>query len=373
MQGETNRQAWVERRFNDIPIAELEGWAKKHLSGRDLVVLESSANSFELVRRLEQAGISACVLESQQVSKTADGYVDDDVIAAERIARCYLTGISKVVWVPDEQCRQRRELLHTYQGARRAETRAINQLKGFLNQYHIRLQKRNVRQEATHQWVLEQRSWSATQQAVLKHLMDQLNFCVTQSNQLFTLICSEVLRDEWMRGCLRLMGIGPINAFAIVATVGDINRFSSPNKLVAYLGLNPGRLKSGTGKDIKIGVGRRGCKAMRSLLIQGAQAIMRLKKGNALRDWGWQLFARKGNRNEAVAAVARKLVIQLWHLLKGHGITRQEQRGPLQRKLTQLCQGLGKTGREALGLPVKTSHCVAHLMEQIDHPLPKTI
>jgi len=368
MQGETNRDAQVLRRFNDVSIEALESWAKKHLGPADLVLVEASANSFELVRKLEALGFSACVLESQQVSKTADGFIDDDVIAAERIARCYLTALCKVVWVPDETCRQRRELLEAYLGAKQAETRANNELKSLLNQYHIRLKKQNARQAKVHEWIWKQRDWSEGQRQVIQHLIDQLVFAAGQSEKLFGLICAEVVSDAMMRGCLRLLGIGPVNAFAIVATVGDINRFSSANKLVSYLGLNPGRKVSGKTKKIVIGVGQRGRKSMRSLLIQGAQAVFRQQKGaNSLRDWGWKLFARKGNRNVSVAAIARKMAVQLWHLLKGHGVTREEQRRPLEAKLTRLCWTLGKTGRKALNLPVSTSHCVAHLMEQIDH------
>ncbi len=49
-----------------------------------------------------------------------------------------------------------------------------------------------------------------------------------------------------------------INVFAIVAIVGDVQRFANSKKLVSYLELNPGRKKSGKGKDEKKGAGGRG-------------------------------------------------------------------------------------------------------------------
>lgn len=371
MQGQTNAEAVVLGRFQDQAITDLENWARQHLSPGDLVLLEAGGNSFEAVRRLATVGVSACVLESAQVGKTASSYLDNDLIAAERIARSYLTGISKVVWVPDEKTSHRRELLHAYVTATAQETRAINELKSYLNQYHIRLGKGNPKSPKTQRWILQHRSWSEMQKHVLTHSLDNLSHAAEQAADLHRLIAGEVLVDPLMRGCLRLLGIGVINAFAIVATVGDINRFSSPQKLVAYLGLNPGRKQSGKGKNIPVGVGHRGRSEMRRLLIQGAQAVFRQPRSNPLRDWGWNIFLRKGNRNIAVAAIARKLAVQLWHLLKGHGVKREEQQKSLELKLTKISRELGKLARTKLQLPEKVIECVRHLMEKINEPLPQ--
>ena len=86
--------------------------------------------------------------------------------------------------------------------------------------------------------------------------------------------------------------IGVINAFALVAVIGDISRFANPRKLVAYLGLNPGQRESGSHKRIKVGIGRRGRRDMRTLLVQGAHAVLRSGRHTQLGKWGWRLFAR---------------------------------------------------------------------------------
>jgi transposase len=372
MQGQTNADATVLRRFKDQLIADLETWAQSHLRVGDLVLMEAGSNSFEAVRRLAKVGISACVLESAQVGKTASSYLDDDLIAAERIARSYLTGISKVVWVPDEKTAHRRELLHAYVKATAQETRATNELKSYLNQYHIRLGRRDPKSQRTQQWVFEQHPWSEMQKSILTYLLNNLGHCAGQAADLHRLIAEEVLVEPLMRGCLRLLGIGVINAFAIVATVGDINRFSSPQKLIAYLGLNPGLKKSGNDKKIPVGVGRRGRSEMRRLLVQGAQAVFRQPRSNPLRDWGWNIFLRKGNRNIAVAAIARKLAVQLWHLLKGHGVMRDEQQKSLELKLTKISRELGKLGRIRLQLPETVLECVILLMGKINQPIPQS-
>ncbi len=353
-------------RHKDIAIADLEGWAHTFLSEGDLVVLEASGNAFETVKRLSCLGITALVLESNQVSKTASAYFDDDLIAAERIARAYLTGLAKVVWTPDDATRENRELLHAYQKAKTAEARAVNELRGYLNQHHIRLKNRNPRAQTTQAWILQQSNWSSVRLQLLEDLMSALNLACKRRRELYRMICAEVAINEQMLGCLRLLGVGIINAFSIVAVVGDVDRFATPQKLAAYLGLNPGRVKSGTGKDRKVATGRRGRGDLRRSLIQGAQKVLECSKNHHLAQWGWKLFARKGSRHIAVVAIARRLTVQLWHLLKGHAITMPEQAKPLKTKLGTLCSGMGKALRSELALPSTIADTVDHLLEKID-------
>lgn len=374
MTGQSNHEARIVKQQRDIDMSGFDLWARRELGAQDLVLFEAGSNSFEAVRRLEAMGVSAVVLESHQVSKTADGYFDNDLVAAERIARSYLTGMSKVVWVPDGTTSERRELLHAYVQATRAETRAVNEVKSYLTQFQIRLGRQNPRLDATWKWIFEQREWSRLQRTLLEHHREKLSFAVGASRALYTQLCEEVVSDPMMSGCLRILGIGPINAFAIVATVGDINRFSSPEKLVNYLALNPGRKQSGKSKDVKLRVGKRGRKEMRCLLIQAAQVVMRQKTGaSELRDWGWRLFMRKGHKNVAVAAVARKLAIQLWHLMRGGCVTLADQRRSLETKLQRIFRQLEQSTRIELGYAKKISDSVAELMRKIDQLEPRTI
>jgi hypothetical protein len=173
-----------------------------------------------------------------------------------------------------------------------------------------------------------------------------------------------------MLRCMKLFGIGMINAFALLAIIGDVRRFERPQNLVAYLGLNPGQRNSGENKRIKIGVGRRGRKDLRSLLTQGAQAVLRMGRNSALGQWGWKLFARKGHRHIAVSAVARKLAVQVWHLLSGNPPTVLEPNKSLATKLQKLAVLLGKSLRVQMGLPANLKECIAQLEKRILCPDP---
>ena len=65
---------------------------------------------------------------------------------------------------------------------------------------------------------------------------------------------------------------------------------------------------------------------------------------------GWKLFARKGNRNVAVAAIARKLLVQVWHLLNGNPPLALESDTSFRIKLQKLAVALGSTLRTGIGL-----------------------
>ena len=65
---------------------------------------------------------------------------------------------------------------------------------------------------------------------------------------------------------------------------------------------------------------------------------------------GWKLFARKGNRNVAVAAVARKLLVPVWHMLSGNPPTALETDKSFTLKLYKLAVSLGSSLRSKLQL-----------------------
>ena len=168
---------------------------------------------------------------------------------------------------------------------------------------------------------------------------------------------------------MKVLGVGLINAFALLAVIGDVRRFERPEKLVAYIGLNPGQRQSGTGKNIKLGVGKRGRGDLRHLLIQGAHAVLRMGRATALGQWGRKLFARKGNRNVAVAAVARKLLVQVWHMLSGNPPTALETDKSFTLKLYKLAVSLGSSLRGKLQLGDTLLQCVQELRRRTLQPV----
>jgi transposase len=369
--GQTPHDARKIGSRENLSLEALLKWAAAELTPQDIILMEAGSNSFELCKRLGNLGLKACVLESCHVGKHAKTYADNDKMAAARIALVYLAGNAPCVWVPDEQSRERRELLHAYRKAVDDHTAATNSIKSYLNGRGLRLGKHSLNEKTTSQWILEQAGWSVLQKNILAEHLANITESKERRKRLYRLIAAEMAADPKMMRCMKVLGVGIVSAFALMAVIGDIGRFHSPEKLVAYIGLNPGQRQSGKGKDIRLGVGRRGRGDIRNLLIQGAHAIMRSGRNTPLGQWGWKLFARKGNRNVAVAAIARKLLVQVWHLLHGNPPLALESDTSFRIKLQKLAVALGSTLRTGIGLGKTLEDTVKTLLSRCQtHPEP---
>lgn len=114
---------WIKDR---IPTAGLEAWARKHLRTDDVLVLEASGNSFEVARRFHALGHTCLVLESCQASKVKENFCNDDRHSALKLARVYLSGLAKIVWQPDAQTRELREVFFAHRSSVKDCTRSRN-------------------------------------------------------------------------------------------------------------------------------------------------------------------------------------------------------------------------------------------------------
>src|SRR5204863_9982899 len=92
------------------------------------------------------------------------------------------------------------------------------------------------------------RQWSPRQWQVIALLLLELHHADQQRHRWRSLITQEVLSDPLLLSMVRLCGVREIVAFAMGAFIGDIKRFSSPAKLVKYVGLNPAFDDSGRAK-----------------------------------------------------------------------------------------------------------------------------
>jgi hypothetical protein len=120
------------------------------------------------------------------------------------------------------------------------------------------------------------------------------------------------LADLRVKRLMTVPGLDMIVATALVAAIGDVSRFGSPQKLVSYLGLNPSVRQSGSGPAYHGRVSKQGPGRARGLLVEAAWAAARAP--GPLRAFFLRIRARRGQHVAAVAT-ARKLAVLVWHLL----------------------------------------------------------
>jgi transposase len=112
-------------------------------------------------------------------------------------------------------------------------------------------------------------------------------------------------------------GVSLVSAATFVAVAGDISRFSSPKKLVGYLGLDPKVRQSGEAPARHGRISKQGSAAARHMLCEAAWIVVR--SPGPLRAFYGRVRARRGAQI-ALVATARKLCVLFWHLL-----TREEE------------------------------------------------
>jgi transposase len=348
LQGSTPAAAELEKMFNKVPMGQLQSWAKKHTTPQDLIVLEASGNSFQVVRTLAAIERKALVLESCQMGKLKEAHANNDKISAVRIGKAYLAGTAKTVWVPDAKTQERRDWFHAHRKAVKRTTQLRNRILSYLSDQGVRLAKGTPLAKGTEAptQLRKLKDWSPRQWQVIEGMLMELRHADEQRDHWRSLIAQEVLADPQLLSIVRLCGVREMVAFALGALIGDIKRFAEPRKLVKHIGLNPAFDDSGEGKWSG-GIAGHGRKDLRGLLIESAQAILR--SSHPLAKWGKKLLARKGSVNLAAGAVARKLTVAIWHLLMGRWTPLEEIDDRLALKVGKIITSVGPKGLRHLG------------------------
>lgn len=351
--GTTPANAVIEKIFNKVPLAHLSRWAQKYTTIRDRFVLEASGNSFQVVRTLTEIQRTGTVLESCHLGKLKEAHANNDKISAVRIGKAYLAGTAKEVWVPDPQTQERRDWLHAYRKAVKRTTQVRARLRSYLSDNGVRLHHVRLTEETVAEAKIRAaRSWSDRQWQVIQNLLLELRHANQQREAWRSLIAQEVLTDPQLLSLARLCGVRDLVAFALGAFIGNIQRFGHPKKLVKYVGLDPAFDESGE-REWRGGIGGHGNSYLRSLLVEAAQAILRCSQ-TPLARWGRKLLGRKGVKNLAVAAMARKLTVAVWYLLMGKWTAVEEIEDRLKIKVgkmisevsTEALKRLGKTRKQ---------------------------
>lgn len=109
-------------------------------------------------------------------------------------------------------------------------------------------------------------------------------------------------------------GVGLLSATALVAFVGNVQRFRTARHFASYLGITPRERSSGSMRILGR-ISKRGDVYLRMLLIHGARAVLlsakRMKHPDPLRTWALEVEERRGH-NKAAVAVANKIARIVW-------------------------------------------------------------
>ncbi|XAG70582.1 IS110 family transposase [bacterium 19CA06SA08-2] len=281
-----------------------------------LIGMEACSSAHYWANKLQGLGHTVKLMAPQFVKPYVKTNKND---AADAEAICEAVGRPNMRFVPMKSSEQLAVLaLHrARQGFVKARTAQANQLRGLLAEHGIIIPKGIAHIGKHLPEILEEceNGLPGTFRQLLERLGDHLKALDRQVQELEVQLQSWHRENVASKKLAQIPGIGPITASALIASVGDAKNFKNGRQLAAWLGLVPRQHSSG-GKQTLLGISKRGDSYLRTLLIHGARAVLRVAERKAQHADSW-LAGVMGRRNHNVAAVAlaNKNARIVWALL----------------------------------------------------------
>jgi len=199
-------------------------------------------------------------------------------------------------------------------------TAQVNQIRGLLAEFGLVVPKGVARLRRELPGILEdaENGLPALAREVLAGLLEQFSHFDTRVRVYDGQIRALAAASEPARRLMQIEAIGPQTATALVASMGDPHVYSNARCYAASIGITPRQHSSG-GKERLGRITRQGDGYLRTLLVHGARAALRVidTKTDAKSAWARRLRDRR-HVNVAAVALAAKHARIAWAIL-AHG------------------------------------------------------
>lgn len=299
-----------------LEMAELEDWLRTHLQPTDKVVIEATTNTWTLYDQVGRYAGAVVVAHPPHIKLIGAALVKTDKRDVFVLAKLLALNLIPEVWVPPQPVRELRELVAHRLRLTRARTQTTNRL-------HSMWQRHNLAALDGDPFAAQHRPWwtsldlSPTEKLHVRQdlaTLDLLNAQIAEVEQELARLSTVAPWAAQTPFLMQLPGIGLITAMLILAAVGDITRFAHAKHLVGYAGLGPYVHDSGKTQRHG-GITKHGRADLRYAMVEAAWVAVRTHPR-------WQAeFARLAKRmpdNQAIVAIARKLLVVVWHVLHDH-------------------------------------------------------
>ncbi len=295
------------------------GQVLKHFANRPACVIgmEACASSHYFAREFRKLGHEAKLIPPQYVKAYVRGQ-KNDTHDARAIAEAVRVPSMRFVTVKTVEQQDVQSLVRLREGAINARTAAANRMRGLLGEYGILTGKGiNTLRRALPE-VLEDASNGLTQ--VFRRLLNRERQHLRELDAHIDALTAELTalskQDDRVVRLQTAPGYGPIVASVFASVMGDGAPYRRGRDASASIGLVPRQHSSG-GKNVLLGISKRGDRYLRSLLIHGARAVVNAaqKKDDPLSRWINRLRETRGV-NKATVALANKLARIGWAILR---------------------------------------------------------
>jgi transposase len=301
-----------------VPNHQLDAWAAKYLLPSDAVVVEMTVNTYLFHDVIAPRVHSFIAVHPPNVTLVTGVKVKTDKKAALTLAQLHAVGMLEGVWIPPEEVRSLRAVIAQREKMVRLSTQAKNRLSSLLHRRHL------VFSGEGSQYAPEQKEWwlalplPALEKRIVESDLDTLEFARRQIESIEQDLKREAAKDDRVPLLAQMPGVNVLTALTILAAIGTIKRFEDAKHLVGYAGLGTSVHDSGqvhqNGRITKAGR-----KDLRRAMVNAANVAVQhhpfWKKEFA------RLEVRLG-RSKAIVAIARKLLVAVWHILTFEAVDR---------------------------------------------------
>lgn len=282
------------------------------LTHDDHVVVEATGNAQAVVEVVAPFVGRVVIANPRQVHLIAKARIKTDVIDATVLARLYASGFLPEVWVPDQRTMSLRRQVTRRNQVVRQRVRLKTMMQAILHAHLVpQCPHADIAGPKGRAWLLAQLLPDDETAAIERHLREYDRL----SEDLRVLereLARDALASAETKRLMTIPGIDMVVAVGLLAAIGPIERFASPARLVAFLGLNPSVHQSGNSPARHGRITKQGPCHARTMLVEAAWQAVR--GPGPLRAFYERVRGRRGTHVAAVA-VARKIAVIVWHLL----------------------------------------------------------
>jgi len=283
----------------------------RRLRADDEVILEATGNTATIVRLLTPFVSRVVIANPLQVKAIAHARVKTDKVDAKILAQLHAAGFLPEVWAADDETLALRRLVSERTAVVRSIRRSKSRVQAVLHANLIPKYIGHLFGKGGRRW-LAKAPLPKTERDLLERHLDELDWLAGRLETLERDLIHISLDDPRMRKLMTVAGISSVIATAVIASIGDISRFATPEKLASYFGLTPRVRQSGDRGAIHGRISKQGNATARTMLVEAAWGAASVP--GPLRAFFLRIKDRKG-ANVAAVATARKIATLIWHLL----------------------------------------------------------
>jgi len=310
--GQNIHQEWTLRP-RQVQMPRFQDWAEKNLKPGDAVVIETTGSVWDIYDIVAPLVSKTVVAHARKVRQIAEARVKTDKEDIRRLITLLIADIVPEVWVPPMHVRELRSLISFRWRLNKQMTMSKNRLQSVVQRFNLNPPEGGLLADKNKPWWEEQEFSDLTGFEVEQDL--EIVKTLERQKEALDQKLSELSNSEpWASDMVYLMqipGLGPIFSMVILSAIGDIKRFSHPKKLVGYAGLGAGVHASGEKYQEK-SITKEGRKELRWALVEAAWRAV----GS---DPYWKAqhkrLEKRMHRNKATVAIARRLLVSIWHIL----------------------------------------------------------